>query len=74
MILLAVIMMMFTLIIWFTLAELIYPSLAEWSTMVRQAGDNIANLKVRELISLLMIALAAVVFAVPVYFIESARR
>ena len=71
---LAVIMMICTLMIWFALAELIYPTLAEWSNRLQQAAADIANLKVRELISLLMVALAAVVFAVPVYFIESARR
>lgn len=71
---LAVIMMICTLMIWFALADLVYPALAEWAITARQAAANIANLKMKEIISLLMVALAAVVFAVPVYFIESARR
>ena len=71
---LTAIMMMCTLIIWFVLAELIYPTLADWSSRLQQASADVANLKVKELIGLLMVALAAMVFAVPVYVIESSRR
>ena len=73
-ILLTCAMIVVTLLIWFVLAELIYPFLAYWGDELQRAGANITNLKAKEIVNLIMVALTIVMFAVPVYFIESNRR
>ncbi len=59
-----------TICIWFMLASLIYPELSAWTNDVQANQKTLSSLPMMEILKMLIVSLAVVIFAVPVAAIE----